>query len=92
MENLGILIVRTMIKEFSDAAFSMQVGEVSQPVKSEFGYHIIKVASETYADIKEKSTDADRLNRVYDGLIFTQSGIRPHEKLDELKRFKIRCK
>lgn len=32
-----------MVKPFSDAAFSLAVGEISQPIKSDFGYHIIQV-------------------------------------------------
>ncbi len=32
-----------MIKEFEDAAFSMQKGELSKPVKTKFGWHIIRV-------------------------------------------------
>ncbi len=32
-----------MVPEFEDAAFSMNVGEISEPVQTQFGYHIIKL-------------------------------------------------
>ena len=32
-----------MVPAFQDAAFSLPVGQISQPVKSPFGYHIIQV-------------------------------------------------
>jgi peptidyl-prolyl cis-trans isomerase C len=41
---LGWFSKDTMVKEFSDAAFAMQRGDVSKtPVKSQFGWHIIKI-------------------------------------------------
>lgn len=32
-----------MVKEFEDAVFENEVGTVTEPVKTQFGYHIIKI-------------------------------------------------
>lgn len=41
--DLGNFSRGQMVKEFEDAAFSMNVGDISKPIKTEFGYHIIKL-------------------------------------------------
>ncbi len=40
---LGEFSQGQMVPEFDEAVFSMQPGEISKPVKTQFGYHIIKV-------------------------------------------------
>lgn len=40
--SLGYFGRGKMVRPFEEAAFKLRVGQVSEPVKSEFGYHIIK--------------------------------------------------
>ena len=40
-----------MVKEFENAAFDAEIGDIVGPVKTQFGYHLIKV--ETKNDAQE---------------------------------------
>ena len=41
--DLGYFSAEEMVPEFSKAAFSLKVGETSEPVKTDYGWHVIKV-------------------------------------------------
>jgi foldase protein PrsA len=48
---LGWFTPDKMVKEFSDAALALEKNTISEPVKSEFGFHIIEVTDKREADI-----------------------------------------
>jgi len=49
----------SIVEEFAQVAFAMKVGEISEPIKTQFGYHIIKVTEKedgkevNYADVSD---------------------------------------
>jgi peptidyl-prolyl cis-trans isomerase C len=48
--DLGFFDAKTMVPEFSKAAFAMKVGDVSEPVKTQFGWHIIRIEAKRQSE------------------------------------------
>ena len=60
--DLGYFAEGDMVKEFSDAAFALALNEISVPVKSQFGYHIIKI---TEIQDKYENTNVEDIKYQY---------------------------
>lgn len=64
----------SFVKEFKEAAFSMEEGEISQPFKSDFGYHILMVEKikgkqrDVYHILMQPKADDDAAEKVKDSL------------------------
>ncbi|MCT4508034.1 MAG: peptidylprolyl isomerase [Tepidibacter sp.] len=80
--DLGLFSKGQMVPEFENAAFSMEKGEVSEPVKTQFGYHIIKLTDKKDADTKSFDEVKDN---IYAQLIHKQQQVTYFEKVEELK-------
>lgn len=55
--NLGEFTKGQMVPEFESAAFNMEVNDISEPVKTQFGYHIIKLTAKN----KESTSSFDEI-------------------------------
>lgn len=54
---LGVFGKGAMVPEFEKEVFSMKVGEISKPVETQFGYHIIKnnkIVTEKFSAMKQQ--------------------------------------
>jgi parvulin-like peptidyl-prolyl isomerase len=70
-----------MVPPFDQAAFSVPIGEVSEPVKTQFGYHLIKISSRTSKAFEEAKADIEKeLTRLELERIKTQTPITLNEE------------
>lgn len=63
---LGFFAQGAMVKEFSDAAFSMKPGQISAPVHSPYGWHIIQVEEIKPAMIATLANSSDKIRQQLD--------------------------
>jgi peptidyl-prolyl cis-trans isomerase C len=58
--DLGTFKRGQMVKPFDEAAFTLPVGQVSEPVRTDFGYHVIKISSRTSKTFEEAKPDIEK--------------------------------
>jgi len=58
--DLGTLTRGRMIPEFEKAVFDLKAGETSEPVKTQFGYHIVQVQERITPDFAKLRPDLER--------------------------------
>jgi len=83
VEDLGYFSAFKMVYDFESAAYNTEVGEVSQPFRTQFGYHVVKVnekrpsrgtitAAHIMVSLKQKDSAVDpekRINEIYKKLL-----------------------
>ncbi len=81
--DLGYFAWGAMVDDFQEAAFSMEPGEVSPPVKSRFGYHVIKVVDKLP---NEQRTDFKSMRSpLFDQVRIYKSGKLGERYFDDIK-------
>lgn len=59
---LGYFSAGQMVKEFSDAAFALEkAGDISKPVESQFGYHVIKLHDKKSGGLQDYAVVKDSI-------------------------------
>ncbi|MCD6035562.1 MAG: prsA [Rickettsiales bacterium] len=61
--DLGYVMKGQLVPEFENAAFALSAGQVSQPVKTDFGFHVIRLEENRAAQAAEFDKVKDRIKQ-----------------------------
>ncbi|WAA11303.1 peptidylprolyl isomerase [Fervidibacillus albus] len=74
--DLGELDPTSLVQEFSAAAFALEEGEISEPVETQYGFHIIQVTKieqkedvESYEDMKQELIEKVKQSKLTNDLV-----------------------
>ena len=93
--DLGYFTAFDMVYPFENAAYGLEIGEVSQPVRTRFGYHLVKLIDKVplqgkvgiahiWLSSQDSNYQRDAINYIYEklqsGMPFEQLAVRSHDK------------
>lgn len=81
--DLGSFTRGRMVPEFEKAAFELEVGVVSEPVQTQFGYHLIKVEEKEAGSIRPFE---EVKNTISNELLSERQNFKYMQFVDELKK------
>ena len=75
--DLGWFARGAMVQAFEEAAFALEVGEISEPIETDFGWHIIQALSKEQKSIDEAAIEQARNTAFNDWLTERRSEYQP---------------
>jgi parvulin-like peptidyl-prolyl isomerase len=79
--DLGELTRGAVVKEFGDAAFAIPIGEISEPVETRFGYHILRVDERKPERLRPLEECTEEIRGVLAGALSDSLAFRPSSAL-----------